>query len=709
MVTRFPVRAPGTRTRCTAGWGAALALFAATAAAQQPVEHTLDVTLEPADGRIVVRDFVKLTAGLPTELRFSLNAGLSVRIEERGIALTAADITPESKHLRQYTVTVPPAKRRFTLRYEGQLAAQEAQSENSAVISGEGVYLDDQSGWYPIFDNQLLRFKLSVHLPSGWDAVSQGKRGPETRTGRGTTVVWEERAPQQAIHLVAAWFHRYVAPLPGAEALVYLREPDRKLADTYLAATRRYIALYSRLLGPYPYAKFALVEHFRQTGLGMPSFTLLGSRVIRLPFIPETSYPHEILHNWWANGVYVDYASGNWSEGLTTYLADYLQAEEAGHGSVYRRDQLARYAAYARGMSDFALKDFHGRHNEATQAVGYGKGLMFFHMLRRRLGDAGFLKGLRTFYTQQRFRIAGYAALRAAMEQASGQKLEAFFSQWVARIGSPQLALDDVELREQDGRFHVHGLLRQTQRDWAYRLDVPLVLERANMPPFETAVHMSTRQLRFDIAVEGRPLRVAIDPRFDLFRRPLPAELPASFGEVFGADRVTVVLPSAAASDLHAAYDALATNWVRRGIVVRRDDQIEELPVDRAVWLFGWDNRWRAALAPDTAETQIEDDAVTLDGARYPRNAHSLALVLRRNQQPLAWLAADDPQAIARLARAVPHYGGKSYVVFANDPHTTPLSGQWQVTQSPLQRALAADISTRLDLPPRPALTATVK
>jgi hypothetical protein len=73
----------------------------------------------------------------------------------------------------------------------------------------------------------------------------------------------------------------------------------------------------------------------------MPSFTLLGSRVIRLPFILYSSYPHEILHNWWGNSVYVDYARGNWSEGLTSYLAESITLDgltqtdlaDADHGS----------------------------------------------------------------------------------------------------------------------------------------------------------------------------------------------------------------------------------------------------------------------------------------------------------------------------------------------------------------------------------------
>jgi aminopeptidase N len=116
--------------------------------------------------------------------------------------------------------------------------------------------------------------------------------------------------------------------------MVLLREPDATLARPYLDATADYIRFYSQLIGPYPYAKFALVENFWETGYGMPSFTLLGSKVIRLPLILHSSYPHEILHNWWGNGVYVDTAGGNWSEGLTSYLADHLIREQQGRGAT---------------------------------------------------------------------------------------------------------------------------------------------------------------------------------------------------------------------------------------------------------------------------------------------------------------------------------------------------------------------------------------
>ena len=82
------------------------------------------------------------------------------------------------------------------------------------------------------------------------------------------------------------------------------------------------------------------MENFWETGYGMPSFTLLGPQVIRFPFILTSSYPHEILHNWWGNSVFVDYPTGNWCEGLTAYMADHLMKEQVGSS----RGVSARYA-----------------------------------------------------------------------------------------------------------------------------------------------------------------------------------------------------------------------------------------------------------------------------------------------------------------------------------------------------------------------------
>ncbi len=70
------------------------------------------------------------------------------------------------------------------------------------------------------------------------------------------------------------------------------------------------------------------MENINPTGFGMPTFTLLGTQVLRLPFIKETSLGHEILHSWFGNSIEVRLDSGNWCEGLTTYLADMAYRED---------------------------------------------------------------------------------------------------------------------------------------------------------------------------------------------------------------------------------------------------------------------------------------------------------------------------------------------------------------------------------------------
>jgi hypothetical protein len=147
---------------------------------------------------------------------------------------------------------------------------------------------------------------------------------------------------------------------------------------------QRHIGRYEALHGPYPFAKFAVVENFFPTGYGFPSFTLLGSRVLRLPFIPDTSLRHEVAHCWWGNGVFVDANGGNWCEGLTTYVADYLSKEEHSFEEArgYRLRTLEKYALLAAGAQDFPLSTFRSRYNPASQAVGYGKAMFVFHMMR---------------------------------------------------------------------------------------------------------------------------------------------------------------------------------------------------------------------------------------------------------------------------------------------------------------------------------------
>lgn len=513
------------------------------------IGHEIQARLDPAAGLIEVQDRLALPEG-HTSWDLILHRDLHPRVIAGKASLERVS---QEGHLESLRLT-QEAPGPVTLAYGGRIQhgldsalegmGRERQS-TPGTIGPDGIFLDGSSGWYPRVPGSLQTFELEVSLPQGWRAVSQGA-GPELAGHAGTH--WSESHPQDDIYLVAAPFTLYREPGPGFEAQVWLRRPDPELAASYLAATRDYVAFYSQLIGPYPYTKFALVENFWETGYGMPSFTLLGPQVIRLPFIIHTSYPHEVLHNWWGNGVYVDYESGNWSEGLTAYLSDHLMAERAGRGADYRRDTVKAYSDYVRDAEDFPLTAFRARHSSASQAIGYGKSAMVFHMLRRRLGDASFLHGLDRFYRDNRFHTASWTDLQDAFQSVSGQDLGGYFDAWTTRVGAPRLALREVSVERTREGFRVSGRLEQQQAQPPFPLMVPLLVHQEDGPPVALTVSLDERTRPFAVELPSAPVRLAVDPGFDTFRELLPGESPAALSNLFGAATGLIVLPGEGAA-----------------------------------------------------------------------------------------------------------------------------------------------------------------
>ncbi len=675
--------------------------------AAEPLRHELAVRLTPDSHALSAEDSVTFPEAFPapgeSRARFFLHAGLSpepigpgVRIEREGEA--AGDPPMEG-----FTLILPPGMRTAGIRYAGTIdhplrqVGQETargQKDTPGAIGPDGVYLTGRSGWVPRFSGETLStFRLSVELPPGWGAVSQGKREIREADEGGVHVVWSSSVAQDEIFLVAGRYAEYARDAGRADAMVFLREADDALAGRYLDATARYLALYEGLIGPYPFPKFALVENFWETGYGMPECTLLGPSVLRLPFIVNSSYPHEILHSWFGNGVYIDYERGNWGEGLTAYLSDHLLKEEQGAGAEYRLTTLQKYADYALEGRDLPLSAFRYRHGSVTEAVGYGKSLMLFHMLRRELGDELFVEGIRGLYRDHLFRTAGFDDVRDSFEAAAGRELTELFDPWVSRAGAPGIAVRDLLVEREGDSFRLRADLVQTQEGEPFRVQVPMAVtlegrERA----FEAVVPMREKKARVTLALPARPLRFDLDPEFDLFRRLDRKETPPALSQAYGARKALILVPSGASPESLRAYRNLAETLSRTGpgeVEIGSDADWCCLPLDRSVWLLGWENRllgeFRRALSAHGAS--VGSDGVRIGDESFPRAGHPVALAVRHPDDAdlaLLWIGADDPLAIPGLARKLPHYHKYSYLVFEGTEPTNIAKGRWTVLDSPM-------------------------
>ena len=660
--------------------------------AAETIHHELHVKLRPIDASISVTATVQLPEGSNTA-EFSLRNGLTVKAG--GLELTLLGES-EAGRLRHYRINRLPANGKVQLSYEGKIVSGEIEDPfgmPESLLNTENVYLDKRSAWIPDFEGHpLFTFSLQVEAPQNWQLISQGKRSEVTGG-----YLFDMPQPQDEVYLLAGPYQRFSKKHDGIEIVVYLFHADTALAEKYLQSSANYIDMYNDWIGRYPYAKFAIVENRWQTGYGMPSFTLLGSKVIRLPFILSTSLPHEILHNWWGNGVYIDFSKGNWSEGLTAYMSDHFSSEQQGKGDEYRRKALERYANFAAEQGDFALTDFRSRHDEASQAVGYSKSLMLFHMLRTRSGDKVFNNSIRQLWHRYQFSYANFLDVIKQLypdPDNNDDSYRLFLEQWLYRTGAPEIFLDNVSVARLNDSYLLSIKISQQQQGPAYQLQVPLEVSlQGESQVLRETIFLTEKNNVFTFNYKQRPQAVILDPHYDVFRLLHADERPATLGRLFGAKKQYLVLPANAPAEQIKAWQLLAASWSRRYHNVEllfdneKTNELIALAEDAAVWILGWNNKllkdYQQYLT--STEQQLSAHKVKIDMQQLHADKHAVVLLDADNSRtPLAFIGAENPEVIALIARKLPHYSSYGMLAFELPEVNNIIKRHLPVLKSPM-------------------------
>jgi hypothetical protein len=690
-----------------------------------PIHHNLSVTINPAENFIEARDTVTISADqLKSFPHFLLHSNLTVSSETPGITITQEESEIKAKDFgmdkedfelssdisqTKYSVHLADQAQgdvTLILKFSGKInhpikniSEEYARgfSQTPGIICEKGVYLGGSTYWTPWFNDNLITFNLTTVCPETWDVVSQGKRALHEIKDNQRHVRWESPEPMDEVFLIAAEFTEYKRSVGAVTAMAFLRTADENMANKYLETTAQYLEMYRQLIGPFPYSKFALIENFWETGYGMPSFTLLGPRIIRFPFILHSSYPHELLHNWWGNSVFVDYSEGNWCEGSTVYMADHLIKEQRGQGAEYRRSSLQGYTDYVNENNDFPLAEFISRTNAATSAVGYSKAMMVWNMMREDIGDDLFIKGVQTFYRDNKFKRASYDNIRQAFESAADQDFKPFFDQWVKRTGAPELRLSDVKVDSEKDGWRLYFKLSQIQPDDAYHLNIPIAVYLKDEAKIQK-VEMTQKEQTYQLTFPHRPLRIDVDPQFNLFRRLHYNEIPPSLSKILGAKEILILLPSKADTKRIDSYKQLAEKWSKgksSKIEIRLDNEFKEMPADKMVWVFGWDNLHSSLIEKgiENYDAEISDKSVRFSNTIVKKENNSFVISVRHPKDPnsvLVWLAAGVDEAMPGLARKLPHYGKYSYLAFEGAEPSNIAKGQWPAVHSPLTALIPA-------------------
>ncbi|GFO66577.1 peptidase M1 [Geomonas limicola] len=647
------------------------AVTACEARTPQVVNQEVSVRLEPAQHELSGSSSVRFAAGTGA-VEFRLSQGAEIRaVTCAGRPLpyrfTGGVLTAElPKSGAEPTLTIV-----YRARFNDPVADSPGASEDpsygvSGTITGQGTFLGDSADWYPVPAQVPTRRTLTVTAPAGTEAVSFGRRVTrETRDGI-TRSTWQESHPVGALSLCAGPYRVEDRTVDGIELHSYLYPENAALSGRYLDAAERYLRFYSGLFGPYPFEKFAVVENFFQTGYGFPSFTLLGGAVLRLPFIIDTSFPHEIAHSWWGNAISIAPGSGNWCEGLVTYLADYYLKERrsAAEARDYREQLLIDFASLVSGDNDFPLTRFERRSDPSSRAIGYGKAAFVFHMMRSRIGDEAFFAGLRQVVRAHLYDSASWNDFADAFSKSSGKDQHAFLEQWLTRPGGPRLRLVEVVNRREKEGWSVAGRVVQDGAD--YPLDVPLRLE-GEAGNVETRLALAGRSTPFRLVSKGEPRRVVLDPDAEVFRILTQEEIPATVNSVKGSRQLLGVRTANCRAGAQGFSDLLAS-FSQPGTQVVSEEEFNQGQFGDRDLVFCGVPRTRESLPRLPDGVQVDREGFTVAGEGYTGTDASLFLVLSRPgaagrvsalYQPLSEAAA------AQYGLKITHYGKYAELVFA--------------------------------------------
>ena len=433
-------------------------------------------------------------------------------IHEADRLLISLAESPAKTELRQFTVTyggVPAAGLKIgPNRYEERTFFS-VNWPNSA------------RNWLPMIDHPYDKAtsEFVVTAPIHYQVVANGLLQEETNLGDGfRRTHWKQSVPipswLNALG-VARFASRHFGTINGIPLQTWTFHQDREAGiATFDLPTRQAMSFFSEHIGPYPYEKLANVEAAGMGG-GMEhaSAIFYGARAVTME--PATGLvTHEIAHQWFGNSVTESDWDDVWlSEGFATYLTLLSTEHYRGRDAFVAGLERSRERVWSGEENDpeeTVVHDNLSDMGDVLSGLQYQKGAWILHMLRWEIGTEDFWTGIREYYRRYRDSTASTADLVRLMEEISEEELSWFFDQWLHRTPSPAL---EGSWRYDSASGQVEIELLQTQQGDAYTLGLEIGIGEANAEDSRLEViQMTEKQQQFQLAVEGAPQSVTLDP-----------------------------------------------------------------------------------------------------------------------------------------------------------------------------------------------------
>jgi aminopeptidase N len=653
--------------------------------------HQINLAIDLGKKQILGTDSLVLEVS-EAEVPFRLANGISISsIKSGSNSLDFSKMEPKEDHGKPeegsswtgYLLKVPAGsvgkELNVTLEYEGTYPSIDFEKDKRHYGLEVGGYLNDRSGlllenayWYPEIHGQksLFTYQLTVRAEKGMAVVSSG-----TRTEKDNSIEFKMEFPTDQINVVFGPYYITHAKYKDIEISTYFTKNDPDMADAYLDKMKEYLKRDECELGNYPYKTMIVVDSPIMVGLGFPQFTLIGEKLLTIPDMINTSLGHEILHNWYGSGIYVTPGSGNWTEGLVSYLADHQFNIKQNGQAITRMELLKQYTVATRGKPEKSLDQVGDDDASEDRAVAYQKSTMIFSMLENQIGKKHFYKGLQALTKEKMYHAASWDDFEKAFETESGQYLEPFFKQWVYGKGAPQ-----ITIKEEKNFPHIlmtpYSVTFSIHTDPLFQFDLPIEVQTETGIERKTVLITKPDQKVF-MLLPSPAREIRVDPTYKVMRRLNDNELPANISIVLETNQELTVLFS---KSLNKESKELYEHFLKISEI--KFHEIQELkqangpvvllgPPDTDQAIGGWNPKdvpwhWqKSSLEVAGGSIHGGDESAVLSW--YGPAGYS---------QPIAWIVGYSKKGLNSLAQRLGYYMPWSYVLFRDGKSV--VRGEWE-------------------------------
>jgi hypothetical protein len=263
--------------------------------------------------------------------------------------------------------------------------------------------------------------------------------------------------------------------------------------------------------------------------------------------------------------------------------------------------------------------------------------------------------------------------LQVAFEQAAGRRLDWFFRQWLDRAGAPRLSLGSHRVDVVDGGYRTRIEILQPVAGYRFGLEVLLTTESGTE---RRHLFIDDHLTRLEWITPSKPGSIQFDPQSDLFRRLQSSETPPILRDVT-LNPATVTLIAGEQPAFVQSAQTLASRLLDNAPRFLQPGQSRE-PAQPLLLISSTGD---LAGQLERLQLQIPGEFADLD---YGAAAWTARLA---NNTPVLIISAQSTAQLQALLRPLPHYGGQSYLLFADGRAQS--HGLWPLLRGALYRDLA--------------------